>query len=187
VHRKLNCIFPIYNVNTARQTVAGLMNSNPYALTRVLFGKTLLNFPGLLKNSRAGPNGISDDVFNKYILPAVHPNLFTSWSWFYSKGKDGIRQMEYQLDLFRNVDFPVLVRNTNTIITIKTRFLNITSYFHVRIDMIYRCYKGIVTWGNQIICSMAVQRWYRCFFIALYICLIYHNLPSPCRRRIGNC
>ena len=50
-----------------------IFNSNPYALPRVLHGKTKYKIAALVDNKRVGKNGIPDDVFNSIILPGISP------------------------------------------------------------------------------------------------------------------
>lgn len=45
-----------------------LFNSNPYALTRILYGKPLVKWPGLLTNSRVGTVAIDDSVIHDVLL-----------------------------------------------------------------------------------------------------------------------
>ena len=48
-----------------------LVNSNPYAILRVICGKPLIQLPSVVSNSRTGPKGISDDIFESILLPGI--------------------------------------------------------------------------------------------------------------------
>lgn len=84
-----------------------LFNSNPYALARMLFGKPLLAWPGLLSNKRTGARPIDDDVFNEVILKQITPNCFKVWVWGYRWGFLMPQQMELQRAIFAAATYPV--------------------------------------------------------------------------------
>jgi len=84
-----------------------LFNSNPYALARMLFGKPLLSWPGLLANKRTGAKELDDDVFREVILNQITPNCFKVWVWGYHFGFKMQPQMELQRAIFAAATFPV--------------------------------------------------------------------------------
>lgn len=87
-----------------------LISLNPFALARVLFGKTFFPFWPALHENRRNYQTISDEVFERDILSSISRDGFTAWVYFYNRGRDMINQMEYQLDVFLNkVSFPVYI------------------------------------------------------------------------------
>lgn len=83
-----------------------LVNLNPYALTRVLFGKALLQSDALESNKRVH-RPLSDEKFNEVIMTGLKSGGLTPWVYFYHYGRDMIQQMEYQIDVFQRIKYPV--------------------------------------------------------------------------------
>ena len=48
-----------------------LVNLNPYAILRIICGKPLIKLSSVVSNSRTGPKGISDDIFESILLPGI--------------------------------------------------------------------------------------------------------------------
>jgi hypothetical protein len=87
-----------------------LVNLNPSAMARVLCGKTLMKGWTALNNNRRNSQEIDDKEFEELILRGSAPGAYTSWVYFYNKGKDMMSQMDHQLNAFKNhAPFPVYI------------------------------------------------------------------------------
>lgn len=87
-----------------------IVNLNPYALARVLFGKSLIPWWRALDRNKRNSKAINDSEFQDVILSGINPNCYTAWVYFYNRGRDMISQMQYQIDAFVNkATFPVYI------------------------------------------------------------------------------
>jgi hypothetical protein len=86
-----------------------LINLNPYAMSRLLLGQTLIKSWTALTSNRRNGKDIDSKEFEDVILSGSFPGAYTSWVYFYHRGRDMIQQMIYQINAFERARFPVYI------------------------------------------------------------------------------
>lgn len=86
-----------------------IVNLNSHALSRVLFGKTLINGWKDVESNNRNYQPISDETYRDIISPGLRKGGLTAWVYFYNYGKDICSQMEFQRRVLGEAKFPVYI------------------------------------------------------------------------------